>query len=124
MEVNILIEVSGFIDKKLIPNNPCFHIQAESPGFLFLQSKKQVIEFQIKYRDLLSDIRLYYGEGVRINLFPAVPNPIAFEIGRTIMKNIDPTIILFDKVNDAIEYKCILVLHERIRSIYQKIMQN
>ena len=115
LEVNVLIEVSGVIDKKLIPNNPCFHIQAENPGFLFLQSKKQVIEFQIKYRDLLSDIRLHYGEGIRINLFPAVPNPIAFEIGRTIMKNIDPTIILFDKVNDAIEYKRIMVLHERIR---------
>lgn len=114
-EINVLIEVSGFIDKKLIPNNPCYHIQAESPGFLFLQSKKQVIEFQIKFRDLLSNIRMCYGEDVKINIFPAIPNPIAFEIGRTIMKNIDPTIILYDKVNDSIEYRPVMTLHERVR---------
>lgn len=114
-EVNILIEVSGFIDNDLVPRNPCYHIQAESPGFLFLQSKRQVIEFQIKFRNLLSDIRVHFGEDVRINIFPAIPNPIAFEIGRTIMKNIDPTIILYDKVNNSIEYKPIMTLHERIR---------
>lgn len=114
-EVNILLEVSGLIDKSLIPNNPCYHIQAETPGFLFLQSKKQVIEFQIKFRDLLSDIRVIHGEDVKVNIFPAIPNPIAFEIGRTIMKNIDPTIILYDKVEDSIDYKPVITLHERIR---------
>lgn len=114
-EVNLLVEISGFIDKKLIPDNPCYHIQAELPNFLFLQNKKQVIEFQIKFRDLLSDIRVHYGEDVKINLIPAIPNPIAFEIGRTIMKNIDPTIILFDKVDNSIVYEPIMTLHERVR---------
>ena len=60
-------------------------------------------------------IRMCYGENVKINIFPAIPNPIAFEIGRTIMKNIDPTIILYDKVNDSIEYRPVMTLHERVR---------
>lgn len=114
-KVNILIEVSGVIDEKLVPSNPCYHIQAETPGFFFLQSKKQVLEFQIKYRDLLSNIREFYGEDVIINIFPAIPNPIAFEVGRTIMKNIDPSIILYDKVDNSIFYKPVMTLHERIR---------
>ncbi len=113
-EINILIEVSGMIDEKLVPNTSSYHIQAETPGFLFLQSKKQVVEFQIKFRDLLSKIREIYGEDVRINIIPAIPNPIAFEIGRTIMKNIDPTIVLYDKVESCIEYKPIMILHERV----------
>ena len=114
-EVNVLVEVSGFIDKTLLPDNPCYHIQAETPGFLFLQSKRQVIEFQIKFRDLLSNIRMHYGEDVTVNLIPAIPNPIAFEIGRTIMKNIDPTVILYDKVENGIEYKPVMTLHKRVR---------
>lgn len=114
-EVNLLVEVSGCIDKSLIPNNPCYHIQAETPGFLFLQNKKQVIEFQIKFRELLSEIRVTHGEDVKVNVFPATPNPISFEIGRTIMKNIDPTIVLYDKVESSIDYKPVMTLHERVR---------
>ncbi len=114
-EVNLLVEVSGKIDLKLVPSNICYHIQADVPGFLFIQSLKQVIEFQIKFRELLSTIREKHGEDSKINLFLAIPNPIAFEIGRTIMKNIDPTIILYDKVADKVNYEQIMVLHERIR---------
>ena len=114
-EVNVLIEVSGLIDTMLVPDNLCYHIRAKNPEFLFLQNKKQVVEFQIKFRDLLSNIRVQHGEGVTVNLFLAVPNPIAFEIGRTIMKNIDPTIILYDKVDNSIDYKPVMTLHERVR---------
>lgn len=114
-EVNILVEVSGSVDLTLVPQNPSFHIQAENPSVYFLQSKKQVIEFQIKFRELLSTIREEYGENIIINLIPATPVPLAFEIGRSIMKNIDPTIILYDKVQDKTSYEMIMTLHERIR---------
>ena len=114
-DINFLIEVSGKIDSALIPNNISCHIKADNPGFLFLQSRKQMIEFQIKFRELLSFIRETHGENVKVHLFPAVPNPIAFEIGRSIMKNIDPTIILYDKTEQGIGYEQVMVLHERIR---------
>ena len=52
-----------------------------------------------------------------IHLYPATPNPINFEIGKGIMKNIDPTIILYDKAADRTEYKEIMHLHDRVRQI-------
>lgn len=44
-------------------------------------------------------LEIYMEEEVKINLVIAAPNPISFEIGKCIMKNIDPTIILYDKVD-------------------------
>lgn len=58
---------------------------------------------------------MIHSEDVKVNVFPATPNPISFEIGRTIMKNIDPTIILYDKVESSIDYKPVMTLHERVR---------
>ena len=45
-----------------------------------------------KFRELLNEIREIHGEQVIIQLIIAAPNPISFEIGKCIMKNIDPTI--------------------------------
>ena len=97
-EVNLLVEISGNIDRRLVPNNIMYSIKAENPGFMFIQSKEQLLEFQIKFRELLNEIRDIHGEEVKINLVIAAPNPISFEIGKCIMKNIDPTIIMYDKV--------------------------
>lgn len=114
-QVNLLVEVSGKIDRILIPAYPSYTVKADRPDFLFLQCREQVIEFQIKFRELLNEIREIHGEMITVHLIVAAPNPITFEIGKTIMKNIDPTIILYDKVQDDIKYKQVMCLHERIR---------
>ena len=114
-EVNLLVEISGNIDGSLMPNNIAYSIKAEKPGFMFIQSKEQILEFQIKFRELLNEIRDIHGEEVKINLVIAAPNPISFEIGKCIMKNIDPTIILYDKVDNEIHYQKVMCLHSRIR---------
>lgn len=114
--VNLLIEVSGIFDRNLIPNYVEYVLKAEKPGFYFLQTKNQLIEFQIKFRELLSEIRNIHGENITIHLFIAAPNPISFEIGRSVMKNIDPTIVLYDKVESKIEYTSVMTLHNRIRN--------
>ena len=116
-EVNLLVEISGNIDCKLMPNNITYSIKAENPGFMFIQSKEQILEFQIKFRELLNEIREIYGEDVKINLVIAAPNPVSFEIGKCIMKNIDPTIILYDKVDNDVSYQKVMCLHSRIRKI-------
>ena len=82
---------------------------------MFIQSKEQVLEFQIKFRELLNEIREIHGEDITVNLVIAAPNPISFEIGKCIMKNIDPTILLYDKVDNDVNYREIMCLHSRIR---------
>ena len=114
-QVNLLIEVSGNINKDYIPQHTTYSIRAEYPSFSFLQSKEQVVEFRLKYREVLDKIRDTHGEDVIINLFIAAPNPITFELGRVIMKNLDPTIQIFDKVDNDLKYAIIGYLHERIR---------
>ena len=114
-DVNLLVNLSGIIAKELIPSYPSYTIQAETPSVYFLQSEEQVVEFRMRYREVLDQIRNIHSEEVKIHLFVAAPNPITFEIGRSIIKNIDPTIILYDKTADDVRYKEIMVLHYRIR---------
>lgn len=115
-DVNLFINISGEIDFNLVSGNyPVYSISAICPGFCFLQSWEQVQEFRKLFREMLDKIRHDHGESVIIHLYPATPNPISFEIGKGIMKNLDPTIILYDKTDDGIEYKEVMHLHNRIR---------
>lgn len=114
-DVDLLVDVSGIIQDNLVPDYPIYRIQASAPSFMFLETEEQVIEFRMKYREMLDLIRNKHGEDVTIHLILAAPNPITFEAGRTIMKNIDPTIILYDKVEDKLQYEQVTVLHKRIR---------
>ncbi len=114
--VNLLINISGVIDRKLLSADyPEYSINADVPGFSFLQSWQQVLDFRSIYRNVLDRIRQEHGESVTIHLYPATPNPINFEIGKGIMKNIDPTIILYDKTKNETNYKEAMHLHDRIR---------
>ena len=110
--VNLLINVSGEIDIRYVSNDfPVYTIHADEPGFDFLQSWDQVTSFRKHYRKMFDQIRNDHGEEVIIHLFPATPNPINFEIGKGIMKNIDPTVILYDKSNKSMNYGEVLTLH-------------
>ena len=115
-DVNLFISISGQIDPGLVPNTyPTYAIDAETPSFDFLQSWDQVTSFRKHYRKVLDQIRNDQGEDVTVHLFPATPNPINFEIGKGIMKNLDPTIVLYDKTSKSTAYIQAMVLHERIR---------
>ena len=74
-----------------------------------------MLDFRQKYRNVLDKIRQEHGESVTIHLYPATPNPINFEIGKGIMKNLDPTIILYDKTSVGTVYREVMCLHKRIR---------
>lgn len=116
-DVNLVINVSGLINMKQVPTDcPTYTIEAVNPGFNFLQAWEQVVSFRRIYREMLDHIRCNHDETVTIHLFTATPNPINFEIGKGIMKNLDPTIILYDKVSDSTDYQRVMILHERIRN--------
>lgn len=115
-DVKLFINISGTIDESLTDSDyPVYEISANTPGFSFLQSWEQVKEFRTIYRDVLDKIRESNGESVVIHLYLATPNPINFEIGKGIMRNVDPTIILYDKTGSEIKYKEIMHLHDRKR---------
>ena len=115
-DVNLFVNISGIIDRSLTNTDyPVYAINANTPGFYFLQSWDQVKDFRKLYRDVLDKIREDNGESVVVHLYPATPNPINFEIGKGIMRNLDPTIVLYDKSNIENKYKEVMHLHDRIR---------
>lgn len=114
-DVKLFINISGVIDSNLTTGDyPIYSIDAEEPGFSFLQSWNQVEDFRSLYRATLDKIRHDHGESVTIHLYLATPNPINFEIGKCIMKKLDPTIILYDKSDKTTSYVEVMHLHERI----------
>jgi hypothetical protein len=115
-DVKLFISISGAIDRNLTGGDyPIYAINATTPGFSFLQSWEQVQEFRKLYRNVLDRIREVHGESVIVHLYPATPNPINFEIGKGIMRNLDPTIVLYDKTGSGTEYKEVIHLHDRVR---------
>lgn len=72
-------------------------ISIDNPNPGFLRKEKQVTDFRALYRQVLSNIRSKHGADVRVHIFPAVPAPIAVEIGRSLLPKVDPDIFLYDK---------------------------
>lgn len=72
-------------------------ITISSPETSFLKNEAQLLEFRTLYRKVLTEIRSKYGSNVSIHIFPAVPAPIAVEIGRSILPKSDPDVYLYDK---------------------------
>lgn len=113
--VNLVIELSGLIDDGLLPDNPTYRISTNKPGRNWLMCSEQITEFLDNYRMVMDEIRHKNGEDVVIHLFVAVPNPISIEIGSNIQKNLDPTVVLYDKSSQTTHYEKICILHKRIR---------
>ena len=72
-------------------------ISVSKPETSFLKIESQLLEFRTLYRKLLTNIRSKYGSGVCVHIFPAVPAPIAVEIGRSLLPKSDPDIYVYDK---------------------------
>lgn len=64
----------------------------------FLQTQKQLTSFVKKWRQLLSVVLSEHGNSGLLHLFAAVPNSIAVEIGRSLMK-VDRPMALYERLN-------------------------
>ena len=114
-DVKLFINVSGTIDASLTQGDyPTYMITAENPSVSFLKTWNQVLDFRQKYRAVLDRIREDHGESVTVHLYPATPNPINFEIGKAILRLLDPTIIIYDKSGTTTTYVQAMCLHNRV----------
>jgi len=69
----------------------------ENPNNDFLKSRKQLILFRQKFRQLLERIKAKHGQDTILHLFPAVPVSVAVEIGRVWMPKADLPIRIYDQ---------------------------
>jgi hypothetical protein len=84
------------IEKVLGDQVPVYKVTIARPQRDFLQAKEQLELFRNEWYTLLSEIREVHGESCEIHLFPAVPNSVAVEIGRSLLPKSDPGLVVYD----------------------------
>ena len=108
--VVLILSLSGKIHVKEIKNIlgenfDIYEMSIPNPNPLFLQALEQLELFSKEIRKLFGRIREHHGENCIIHLFPAIPVPMAIEIGRSILPKADPDIKVYDKTEEGFKYR-------------------
>lgn len=86
----------GEIERAVGEELPTYTVTVAQPRPDFLNAKEQLELFRNEWRQLLGTIRDQYGENCEVHLFPAIPNSIAVEIGRSLLPKVDPRLVIYD----------------------------
>lgn len=84
------------IERALHEGIPTYTLTIAEPRADFLRAKEQLELFRNEWRRLLSDVRARYGDGCEVHLFPAIPNSVAIEVGRSLLPKVDPPLVIYD----------------------------
>ncbi len=101
LRVALNLSLSGVVHTTEIENTvgekiPIYKLTIAQPNRDFLQAKEQLELFRFEWYKLLSKIREVHGKNCEIHLFPAVPNSVAVEIGRSLLPKSDPCLVIYD----------------------------
>jgi hypothetical protein len=99
MAVNLSLSgtvVDAEIGSALGSRIPTYKLRIADPRPDFLRAKEQLELFRTEWRCLLSEIRARFGEECEVHLFPAIPNSVAVEIGRSLLPKVDPKLVIYD----------------------------
>ncbi|MBY3171641.1 SAVED domain-containing protein [Rhizobium laguerreae] len=72
-------------------------LTAENPHNDIMRRPEDLVEFKRHLRRLLDRIKAVHGEKATINVFPAVPNSAAVEVGRVLMPKADLPLRIYDQ---------------------------
>ena len=89
---------------------PTYILTIARPCRDFLHAKEQLELFRSEWYRLLAEIRETHGDTCEIHLFPAIPNAIAVEIGRSLLPKSDPHLVIYDQDKDHSGFRTILTL--------------
>jgi hypothetical protein len=103
-KVALLLSLSGTIDRKLLPKNSeyCYIYElslAGDPSYNFLRTEKDLFNFEKYFTTVISKIKNTHPGLKHIDIFPAVPAPVAIVCGRSLNKNSDPKLRIFNSYN-------------------------
>lgn len=72
-------------------------LTADNPHNDILRRPEDLVEFRRHLRRLLDRIKAIHGENATINVFPALPNSAAVEVGRVLMPKADLPLHIYDQ---------------------------
>jgi len=104
-KVALLLSLSGQIDKNLLPKyvhaDYCMYELSvkPTPNYNFLRTEKDLFEFEKAFTTAVSEIKTRHPGLEFIEFFPAVPAPVAVVCGRSLNKNSDPKVKVFNTYN-------------------------
>ncbi|MBA7550150.1 hypothetical protein ES705_42657 [subsurface metagenome] len=103
-KIAVILSISGKISSVQLPPTinsdfTVYEITPEdvTPNRNILLLEKTLNEFSYSYQNLLRKIEKSYRNVRKIHLFPAVPIAAAIVCGRELMRNVSPSILIYDK---------------------------
>ncbi len=78
-------------------NVAIWSLTAENPHNDIMRRPEDLVEFKRHLRRLLDRIKAVHGETATINVFPALPNSAAVEVGRVLMPKADLPLRIYDQ---------------------------
>ncbi|WP_245974130.1 SAVED domain-containing protein [Bosea caraganae] len=78
-------------------NVAIWSLTAENPHNDIMRRPEDLVEFKRHLRRLLDRIKAVHGEKATINVFPALPNSAAVEVGRVLMPKADLPLRIYDQ---------------------------
>ena len=101
--VALLLCLSGSGPREMLPSqiNPAYFVyeltlDGSTPSPTFLSLREDLENFRIAYQDALAEIAKVHGSLKELDLFPAVPAPVAVLCGRETLPKIHPALRVYD----------------------------
>jgi outer membrane protein OmpA-like peptidoglycan-associated protein len=101
-KVTLLLSLSGFVNKKLLPPKISdyyiyeLYLSSADPNYNFLRSEADLFNFKKEFTTAISKIKNLHKSLIQIDVFPAVPAPVAIICGESLNKNSDPTLAVYN----------------------------
>lgn len=89
------------IQATLGPDVAIWSLTAENPHNDILRRPEDQSVFKVQLRKLLDRIKAFHGDDAIINIFPALPNSAAVEVGRVWMPKADLPMVIYDQNRSA-----------------------
>lgn len=110
-ELALVVSLSGLVSiekvEKVSSGIPIAILEAEIKSAFVISKETDLSAFVVAWRALLAEIHQRFGH-ITLNVFPAVPNSVAFEMGRCVHPKVAPSIKVWEFVggefSPSIEY--------------------
>jgi len=106
-KVAVLLSLSGIVERGLLPAEVLkdYYVYELSlnpnPNYNFLRTERDLFNFEKEFSTAVSVIKNNHSGLKSLDLFPAVPAPAAIVCGRSLNKNSDPQIRIFNTSNKS-----------------------
>lgn len=74
-----------------------YSIRIDNPDNDFVKSRKQIIDFGVKMKEVFREIKKNHGQDAVLNIFPAMPISLAVQLGRVWMPKADISMTIYDQ---------------------------